>query len=151
MVMVKMVKIENRQCQNRHYNINILFIYSEQNNHIRNRFWPKWPWPLWPAKVTTIKFFLWKCVKCNAMLHITKFFCISYTPCTICYVPGCVFAMPGSTVTQQAPAAAPLQNDEQPDVQTLVACVALAKLIIRLCSWARMWLRRWATATPAMP
>ena len=30
MVTVKMVKIENRQCQNRHYNINILFIYSEQ-------------------------------------------------------------------------------------------------------------------------
>ena len=29
MVTVKMVKIENRQCQNRHYNINI-FIYSEQ-------------------------------------------------------------------------------------------------------------------------
>ena len=30
MVKVKMVKIENGCCQNRHYNINILFIYSEQ-------------------------------------------------------------------------------------------------------------------------
>ena len=29
-VKVKMVKIENGCCQNRHYNINILFIYSEQ-------------------------------------------------------------------------------------------------------------------------
>jgi hypothetical protein len=39
-------------------------------------------------------------------------------------VTGCVFAMPGSTVTQQAVAtAAPLQNDKQPDVSTLAACV----------------------------
>ena len=29
-VTVKMVKIENRQCQIRHYNKNIIFIYSEQ-------------------------------------------------------------------------------------------------------------------------
>ena len=29
----------------RHYNINILFIYSEQWSRSRNRKWPKWPWP----------------------------------------------------------------------------------------------------------
>lgn len=38
-------------------------------------------------------------------------------------VTGCVFAMPGSTVTQQAATAAPLQNEKQLDVQTLAACV----------------------------
>ena len=32
-------------CQIRHYNINILFIYSEQWPRFRNRKWPKWPWP----------------------------------------------------------------------------------------------------------
>ena len=37
-------------------------------------------------------------------------------------ITGCVFAMPGSTVTQQA-APAVAQNDEQPDVPMLVACV----------------------------
>ena len=38
-------------------------------------------------------------------------------------ITGCVFAMSGSTVTQQAAAPAVVQNDEQPDVLTLVACV----------------------------
>lgn len=37
-------------------------------------------------------------------------------------ISGCVFAMPGSTVTQQATAAAPLQADEQPDVSMLTGC-----------------------------
>lgn len=37
-------------------------------------------------------------------------------------ITGCVFAMPGSTVTQQA-APTVAQNDEQPDVPMLVACV----------------------------
>ena len=39
-------------------------------------------------------------------------------------VTGCTFAMPGSTVTQQAAAAPAPQNEEQPSVQKLVACVA---------------------------
>ena len=39
-------------------------------------------------------------------------------------ITGCVFAMPGATVTQQAAAPAVAQNDaKQPDVLTLVACV----------------------------
>ena len=39
-------------------------------------------------------------------------------------VTGCVFAMPGSTVTQQSVANAVRQdNNEQPDVSTLRACV----------------------------
>ena len=35
-----LVKIENGLCQTCHYNINILFIYSEQWPHSRNRKWP---------------------------------------------------------------------------------------------------------------
>ena len=43
-------------------------------------------------------------------------------------VTGCVFAMPGSTVTQQAtaqqaPSPAVVHDDEQPDVTKLAACV----------------------------
>ena len=40
-------------------------------------------------------------------------------------ISGCVFAMPGSSVTQQcAQPSAPQKSDDQPDVQMLVACVA---------------------------
>ena len=39
-------------------------------------------------------------------------------------VTGCTFAMPGSMVTQQAAAAPAPQNEEQPSVQMLAACVA---------------------------
>ena len=38
-------------------------------------------------------------------------------------VTGCTFAMPGSTVTQQAAAALMPQGDGQPEVSTLSACV----------------------------
>ncbi len=42
-------------------------------------------------------------------------------------ISGCVFAMPGSTVTQQAapqsPAPVALRDDEQPDVTMLTECV----------------------------
>ena len=37
-------------------------------------------------------------------------------------ITGCTFAMPGSTVTQQAAAPAP-QSEKQPSVQMLAACV----------------------------
>ena len=47
-VKVKMVKIENGCCQNRHYNINIYLYIVSKWPRFRNRFWPKWPWPLWP-------------------------------------------------------------------------------------------------------
>ena len=40
LVIWSFVKIEKRCCQNRHYNINILFIYSEQWPRFRNRKWP---------------------------------------------------------------------------------------------------------------
>ena len=40
LVIWSFVKIEKRCCQNRHYNINILFIYSEQWPRSRNRKWP---------------------------------------------------------------------------------------------------------------
>ena len=39
-------------------------------------------------------------------------------------ITGCVFAMPGSTVTQQAPASSVPLGEEPPDVQMLVECVA---------------------------
>ena len=39
-------------------------------------------------------------------------------------ISGCVFAMPGSTVTQQAAAAPMPQGKEQPEVSMLVTCVA---------------------------
>ena len=39
-------------------------------------------------------------------------------------ISGCVFAMPGSTVTQQPGAPVSSPDDGQPDVKTLVACVA---------------------------
>ena len=39
-------------------------------------------------------------------------------------ITGCVFAMPGSTVTQQAPASPVPSGEVQPDVQMLVECVA---------------------------
>ena len=39
-------------------------------------------------------------------------------------ITGCVFAMPGSTVTQQATAPSALQSQELPEVSALVACAA---------------------------
>lgn len=40
-------------------------------------------------------------------------------------ITGCTFAMPGSTVTQQAaPAPTPVQSKEEPRVSTLTACMA---------------------------
>ena len=39
-------------------------------------------------------------------------------------ITGCVFAMPGANVTQQAAAPSAAMSDEKPDVSTLVACVA---------------------------
>lgn len=39
-------------------------------------------------------------------------------------ITGCVFAMPGATVTQQAPASSVPLGEVQPDVQMLVECVA---------------------------
>ena len=38
-------------------------------------------------------------------------------------ITGCVFAMPGSTVTQQAPAVPSQQGEEQPDGAVLAACI----------------------------
>ena len=42
------------------------------------------------------------------------------------HISGCVFAMPGSNVTQNSLGTVPSESlgDEQPDVSTLVACVA---------------------------
>ena len=42
-------------------------------------------------------------------------------------ITGCVFAMPGSTVTQQAPAPPAPLGEVHPDVQMLVECVALVR------------------------
>lgn len=42
-------------------------------------------------------------------------------------ISGCVFAMPGSTVTQQAPVSSLPSDEVQPDVQMLVECVALVR------------------------
>jgi hypothetical protein len=39
-------------------------------------------------------------------------------------ISGCVFAMPGSTVTQQSAGPSASSYEDQPDVSTLVACVA---------------------------
>ena len=42
-------------------------------------------------------------------------------------ITGCVFAMPGSTVTQQTPAPPAPLGEVHPDVQMLVECVALVR------------------------
>ena len=46
-ILVILVICQNRKLivKIRHYNINILFIYSELWPRFRNRFWPKWLWP----------------------------------------------------------------------------------------------------------
>ena len=51
-ILVILVICQNRKLivKIRHYNINILFIYSELWPRFRNRFWPFWPWPFWPHR-----------------------------------------------------------------------------------------------------
>ena len=57
-ILVILVICQNRKLivKIRHYNINILFIYSELWPRFRNRFWPFWPWPFWPHRVSFSNF-----------------------------------------------------------------------------------------------